>query len=192
MHTSSSTSFVALYDASPEHAHFENQSLVVKARDLGRALAHHKLGIIARIGNAPISRTIAAHKEAGAISVVLSPASNRDEHERAFRLPLAFSPLIYTGRGATGADLVALASAHAMLVIGSYPQYFENILEYVKDTGMPIAVLTDEESPSLHERVRARHPHLCAHLFISHDPAVLARELADELRRLGLEKRLQK
>ena len=41
---------IALYDASPEHAHFESPILTNKARTLGKALGKFGLGIVARIG----------------------------------------------------------------------------------------------------------------------------------------------
>jgi predicted Rossmann-fold nucleotide-binding protein len=193
MHTSKHTSkhtFVALYDAMPEHAHFESPATATLARTLGRAIGQHRLGAVARMGASFVGAIIHSLMDSGGSAIALSPASSAEEHVRAFRLPMVSHPMIFTGRGAHGADTMALASAHAILIVGSYPGVMEGILEAARGTGVPIGVLSDEDSSAIHERVRTTVPHLTAHLFVSHDPEVIVKELADELRRRELSKKL--
>ena len=179
-----------MYDASPEHAHFESPILTNKARTLGKALGKFGLGIVARIGSPIVAAALDALSDATAASVVLSPAATPTEHERAYRLPKVSHPLIYTGRGSLGTDSIAIHSASAVLIFGSYPRTLENIIECVGDTMIPVGVLTDEDTSDVHERVRTLSPRLTAQLFVSHDPHVLVRELADELRRRAFETKL--
>jgi hypothetical protein len=181
---------IALFDASPEHAHFESPIITSRARMLAKELGSHGFGVVARIGS-PVTVTVFnSLTDARALSVGLSPASSRREHESAYRLPFISTPTVFTGKGASGADGIALASGNAVLIFGSYAGVLENILGSMKDATVPIGVLTDEEPGAIHERVRILHPHLTAQLFVSHDSSVLVRELAEELRRRRLEEKL--
>ena len=181
---------IALYDAAPEHAHFESPVLASHARALGKALTDHHMSTIARIGSSVVGTVMASVGSHGGSAIALSPAARKDEHHRAFRLPFPTCPIIYTGRGATGADMMALASAQGILIIGSYPHVLESILDQARDIAGPIGILTDEEVPAIHERVRTRHPQLVAGLFVSHDPEILVRDMAGELRRRELSAKL--
>ncbi len=175
MHTKGHT-FVALFDATPEHAHFESPILAATARMLGKELREAHLGVIARIASGVVGAVLGSLEDTTG-SVALSPASNKGEHVQAFRLPLPNMPLIYTGRGALGADMMALKSASAVLVVGSYPKVLEAIIDSAKDTMVPIGILSDEEPSSIHERIRARDPRMTASLFISHEPHRMRRLL---------------
>lgn len=183
------TVFVSLFEATPEHAHFESPILSSRMRVLGTALVEAHLGVIARTGPRAIMTVFAALSGVGASAIALSPASSLEEHWQAFRLLVPQVPIVFTGRGALGADITALASSSAALIIGSYPDALESILDHVKDTEHPIAVLTDEDPAAIHERVRARNPRLVATLIVSHDPALIVRTLSNELRRRSLQKR---
>ena len=185
-------SLIALYDANPEHAHFESPILSAKARALGTALGKAGLGIVARIGSPIVGNVLSALSDTAGLSVLLSPAATRMEHENAYRLPFFEHPIIFTGRGALGTDTIALSSASAVIIFGSYPEVLENILECAQDCRLPIAVLTDEDPTDIHERIRAVYPHLTAQLLVSHDPQILVHEIADELRRRQLEQKLSK
>lgn len=182
--------FVALFDATPEHSHFESPALLAKLRKLGAAITEGRVGIIARQSSGVVSTIFSMLEGNTAPSVALSPASNKTEHVQAFRLPMPPVPMIYTGRGALGADTIALSSASAVLVIGSYPRVLDAIMTSAKDTMIPVCILSDEEPATIHERVRARDAHLAGLLHISHDPEVLMRHLADELRRRRLSAKL--
>ena len=174
---------VALYDASPEHAHFESPIVSMRAQALGKALNSHHIGVIARLASSVAAAIFEAVRDGAAPSIMLSPASTSAEHQGAYRLPFVSHPTIFTGKGALGADMIALASAQAVLIFGSYPGTLENIFESIHETSLPIGILTDEDPTTIHDRVRARRPRMVAQLFVSHDPRVLVGELADELRR---------
>ncbi len=180
---------VAIFDAAPEHAHFESPALAAASRAVALALSHAHLGVVARIAPGVVGAVFGS-LDAGSTAVALSPASNREEHVRAFRLQVPEAPLVFTGRGALGADMMALASASAVLIVGSYPKVLEAIIDSARDTMIPIGILSDEEPSAVHERIRARDPRLTAALFVSHDPEVLVRELAGELRRRALNAKL--
>ena len=159
--------------------------------ELGTALAKAHIGVVAHIGPTIIDTVFTEMAQSGVVSIALSPASNMDEHTRAFRLPVPALPLIFTGRGALGADTMALASAHAVILFGSETQKVEAILDHMLHVHIPIGILTSEAPSAIHDRVRARHPNLTSMLFVANDPVTLVRHIADELRRRELSKKLQ-
>ena len=177
---------IALFDANPEQAHFMSPILSGRA-----ALNSAKLGIIARLGSPVVAAVLESLSQTDTTSIALSPASSAVEHKNAYRLPFVSMPLIFTGKGATGADMIALESAQAVIIFGTYPNVLENILEAAKERAVPIGMISDEDPTDLHERVRALHPHMMSQLFVSYDPAVLVREIAEELRRRRLEEKNQ-
>src|SRR3970282_2318710 len=88
-----------------------------KAKDLGREIV--KQGGILLTGATtgfPLWAAMGA-KEAGGISVGLSPAANQKEHKDVYRLPLDYMDLIiYTGFGYSGRDLLLTRSCDAMFI----------------------------------------------------------------------------
>lgn len=181
---------LSIFDATPEQAHFESPIVTKKARALGKAIGHAGLGVIFRLGSPIIMHVFSALESMSVTKIVLSPASNRHEHEKAYRLPLLSIPVVYGGRGALATDTMALNSSGGVIIFGSHTGTLENILECMQDMRLPIGVLTDEDTPNVHERVHAIAPHLTAQLYVSHDPEVLVKELSHELRRLMLEEKL--
>lgn len=176
------TAFVALYDAGSELALYGDAHAADKARELGVALGSAGLGGIARVGSAAINTALAVIAPDAPV-IALSPAASSLEHEKAFRLPPSSLPLIYTGRGALGADVIAIASAEAAIILGSDEEALWGILGCIGDRGLPIGILSDEKAADLHARSIARYPELIHRLFISGDPAHLVRELSAELRK---------
>jgi len=180
--------FIALYDANPEHAHFESPIFAGRARALGRALADARFGIVSRIGSPTVATVFDALSESGIASIALSPGSSREEHMQAFRLPDVSAPLVFTGRGGLGADLMALASAHAVIIVGSHPEALSPIFRYVNGRSLPIGIISDEDPASLRERLASAHPEVRANdLFVSHDPLFVVGGISDELRRRRFE-----
>ena len=171
---------IALYDANPEHAHFENPIVIARARALGRALGNTGTRVVARISTPSVLAVLGALADAGVHSVALSPAATMREHEQAYRLPLVAHSTLFTGRGALGADMMAASSSGAMIVLGSYPEALENILKYAQEHAVPVGVLSDESPESIHARTGNTR------IFVSHDPETLARMMAEEIRRLNL------
>ncbi len=182
--------FVALYDASPEHEHLLSPAHRITARELGKALGEAHLGVVAHSGPVIVDTVFTEMAHSSVVSLALSPASNMDEHVRAFRLAVPPIPLLFTGRGALGADTMALASAHAVVLFGSQAGKVEAILDHMLHTHIPIGILTDEIPSAVHERIRSYHSNLTSMLFVSHDPKVLVRAIADELRRREFTKKL--
>jgi len=88
-----------------------------KAKELGREIA--KQGAIVTTGATtgfPLWAAMGA-KEAGGMSIGLSPASSEREHDEIYRLPLDYMDLIiYTGFGFAGRDLLLTRSSDAVLI----------------------------------------------------------------------------
>lgn len=87
-----------------------------KAKELGREIARQGCVIVTGATTGfPLWAAMGA-KEAGGISVGLSPASNEREHVEVYKLPLDYMDLIiYTGFGYPGRDLLLTRSADAVI-----------------------------------------------------------------------------
>ncbi len=87
-----------------------------KAKELGREIARQGGVIVTGATTGfPLWAAMGA-KEAGGISVGLSPASNEREHVEVYKLPLDYMDLIiYTGFGYPGRDLLLTRSADAVI-----------------------------------------------------------------------------
>lgn len=181
--------FVALYDAVHELAHFADPELLTQSRALGTELGRAGFGGVARAGSPTVSAALSAMAAEGQTALVLSPAATEDEHVRAFRLPKAALPMIYTGRGALGADVVALASGKAVIVIGSDEEALLGVLGCVDGYGLPVGILTGEAEESIRAIVRSRYPSLLNDLFVASEPRRLADRLKEEVRRHALKQR---
>lgn len=87
------------------------------AKELGRQIA--KQGAVLTTGATtgfPLWAAMGA-KEAGGISIGLSPASTEREHAEVYRLPLDyFDVIIYTGFGYSGRNLMLTRASDAVLV----------------------------------------------------------------------------
>ncbi len=87
-----------------------------KAKELGREIARQGAVIVTGATTGfPLWAAMGA-KEAGGISVGLSPAANEREHVEVYKLPLDYMDLIvYTGFGYPGRDLLLTRSADAVI-----------------------------------------------------------------------------
>jgi uncharacterized protein (TIGR00725 family) len=87
-----------------------------KAKELGREIARQGAIIVTGATTGfPLWAAMGA-KEAGGISVGLSPAANEREHVEVYKLPLDYMDLIiYTGFGYPGRDLLLTRSADAVV-----------------------------------------------------------------------------
>jgi len=115
-----------------------------KAKDLGREIV--KQGGILLTGATtgfPLWAAMGA-KEAGGISVGLSPAANQKEHKDVYRLPLDYMDLIiYTGFGYSGRDLLLTRSCDAMFIgCGRIGTVHEFTIAY--EDRKPIGILEGE------------------------------------------------
>ena len=174
---------IAFFDATPEAEQLGNPQLASLARELGAALAKAGVGMVARPASPLVISALGAHEGRGAMTIALSPAQGRHEHEHAYRLPHGAHATIYTGRGALGADKTALSSAHGMVVFGSNEAMLKSILDYAQGHEMPVAILTTEAPTAVHERVYGHTQTLAQDLTVSSDPVTLVHDLAMRLRR---------
>lgn len=183
-------SLIALYDANSELAIYGDAGLADVSRALGSSLAGAGIGAIARVGSPAILTALSSVHESGASAIALSPAASLYEHEHAFRLSKMAMPLIFTGRGGLGADVVALSSSIAVVIIGSDEEALLGVLGCVGEGSSPIAILTPESAPVVREKVSARYAKMLPRLIISSDPEQIVRELSEHARRKHLNERL--
>ena len=177
---------VSIYDAHSDKDIFGDSEVVARAHALAFALAKSKLSAIGRVGSPVVTTVLTTLGENGISVVGLSPASTHIEHEKAYRLPHVSFPLIFTGRGALGADVTALSSSHAILIAGSDAESLIGILGYVGDRGIPIGIFTQESPNEVRTRIHTRYPNLMIHVIVSKDENKLVQEIVSEMRRRHL------
>ncbi|MFH1200918.1 MAG: hypothetical protein V1484_01130 [bacterium] len=87
-----------------------------KAKELGREIARHGAVLVTGATTGfPFWAAMGA-KEAGGISIGISPAASEREHVEVYKLPLDYMDLvIYTGFGYPGRDLLITRSADAVI-----------------------------------------------------------------------------
>lgn len=115
------------------------------AKLIGAAIANR--GAITLTGATtgyPIWAALGA-KEAGGMSIGLSPAGSEREHVEAYRLPLDYMDLIvYTGFGYPGRDLFLTRASDAVIIgPGRIGTFHEFMVAY--EDGKPIGVLESDE-----------------------------------------------
>jgi uncharacterized protein (TIGR00725 family) len=86
------------------------------AKELGREIARHGAVLVTGATTGfPFWAAMGA-KEAGGISIGISPAANEREHVEVYKLPLDYMDLIiYTGFGYPGRDLLITRSSDAVI-----------------------------------------------------------------------------
>lgn len=89
-----------------------------KSEALGRALARHEVICLTGATTGVVYIAGKSARDSGALHVGISPASNRTEHVRQYRLPTdACDVLIYTGFGLKGRNVVLVRSCDIVLFI---------------------------------------------------------------------------
>jgi uncharacterized protein (TIGR00725 family) len=88
-----------------------------QAKELGREIVKHKAILVTGATTGfPLWSAIGA-KEAGGVSIGLSPASSEREHVEVYGLPLDYMDLIvYTGFGYSGRNLLLTRSSDAVII----------------------------------------------------------------------------
>jgi len=117
------------------------QGAMAMAEKLGREIALHGAAIVTGASTGfPLWATMGA-KEAGGLSIGLSPASSEKEHLEAYRLPLDYMDVvIYTGFGYSGRNLLLTRSSDAVFVgCGRIGTINEFTVAY--EDGKPVGVL---------------------------------------------------
>lgn len=180
---------VSLYDAHSEKEIFGNPMIVSNAHNLAQSLVKAKLGAVARVDSQVVTTILTTLIE-NAISVVgISPAATEHEHQIAFRLPPVSFPLIFSGRGALGADVMALSSSHGVVIAGSDEESLLGVLGCIGDRGIPIGIFTSENPAEVRRKVNNHYPNLMLHIFVLNEPDKLVRDIAFEMRKQYMEKK---
>ena len=182
MHAPKNT-LISVYDALHELAHFAYPQWLENAKILGEALGEMGIGGIARSGSPVSSAVLSSIASVGGTSLLVSPAANEFEHAQAFRLPASALPTIYSGRGALGADVTALASSSAVLVVGEDEEALMGILGCADGHGISIAILCAGESADISRRLLMRYPSLEKFLLVSNDPNKIVKWVVESVRR---------
>ena len=177
---------VSIYDAHPEREVFGNPDVVSRAHSLAHALAHSKLGAVGSVGSSIVSTVLTTLSENGVHVIGLSPASTHIEHQKAYRLPPVSFPLLFTGRGAFGSDITAMASSHGLIISGSGEEALLGILSFLGDRGIPVGIFTEEGESDVRARIHNKYPNRMMHIHVSKDPNQLVQEIASEIRRQHL------
>lgn len=87
-----------------------------KAKELGREIARHGAVLVTGATTGfPLWAAMGA-KEAGGISIGISPAASEREHVEVFKLPIDYMDLIiYTGFGYSGRDILLTRASDAVI-----------------------------------------------------------------------------
>ena len=178
---------ISLYDAHSEKDIYGNPEVVSRSHALGHALAKASLGAIGRVGSSVVSTALTTLVSEGGTSIGLSPAANEHEHEKAYRLPHVAFPVIFTGRGALGTDLMALASGHAILIAGADHESLLGILGCIGDRGIPIGIFTEENPNEIRAMINTHYPNLILHVFVSKDADKVVYDVSAQMRKQHLE-----
>ena len=121
-------------------------------------------------------------KEAGGISIGISPAATYAAHVKTYRLPVdQFDFIIYTGFEYSGRNLILTKSADAVIVgCGGFGTL--NEFTIALEDNKPIGVLTGtggtaEEVAHIMENIKDAHKHGAGRIVYSDDPTKLISEL---------------
>lgn len=121
-------------------------------------------------------------KDAGGISIGISPAASYAAHVKTYRLPTDhFDFIIYTGFEYSGRNLILTKSADAVIVgCGGFGTL--NEFTIALEDNKPIGVLTGtggtaEEIAHIMETINDPHKHGSGRIVFSDDPAKLVSEL---------------
>lgn len=100
-----------------ETSHCDGQSVLEKAKELGREIARQGAVLITGATTGFPFWAAQGAKEAGGFSIGLSPASSQKDHLKNYDLPLEnLDLIIFTGFGYAGRNLLLTRSADAVIV----------------------------------------------------------------------------
>lgn len=174
---------VSIYDAHSEKELFIDPEVVTRAHNFALALEKVRLGAIGHVESKVVTTVLNTLHNGNIYAIGLSPAGNDVEHKKSFRLPNVSFPLIFTGRGAFGADVMALTSSHGIAILGSEEEALCGVLGCVGDRGIPVAVFTNENPNEVRAKINARYPHLIHTIIVSKDANQIVNELMSEMRK---------
>ncbi|PIR53523.1 hypothetical protein COU76_00570 [Candidatus Peregrinibacteria bacterium CG10_big_fil_rev_8_21_14_0_10_49_10] len=120
----------------------ENEHAIEMARELGKEIG--KRGYILVNGACPglPNDTLLAAKEAGALTIGISPAFSKHAHICEYKSPHEHDMIIYTGMGFMERDIINIRSSDAIVIIsGGVGTLNELTIAY--EEGRPIGILTN-------------------------------------------------
>lgn len=159
-----------------------------KAKELGREIA--KQGAILVTGATtgfPFWSAIGA-KEAGGISIGLSPAATEKEHTEAYRLPIDYMDLIiYTGFGYTMRDILLTRTTDAVVLgCGRIGTIHEFTVAF--EDGKPIGILEGEwETDEVIKNIIEKGHRINDKIIFDSDPKRLIEKLIEMIKKNKIE-----
>lgn len=158
-----------------------------KARRIGKAVASYQ-GVLLTGGCPGLPHAAAmGASEAGGLTLAVSPAANRSEHDAVYHYPLDSRVILYTGMGRKGRNVILVRSADAGIFIGGGMGTLNEFTIAVDEFGPQCAVGVlaacggfSDLLPDL--LARAGRP-ARAPLIVDENPEMLVRKIFDHLRR---------
>ncbi len=124
-------------------------------------------------------------KDAGGVSIGLSPAATEREHVEAYKLPLDYMDLIiYTGFGYPGRDLLLVRSSDAIITgPGRIGTFHEFMVAY--ETEMPMGVLEsdDWDTDDILKTILAKSNRPLDHIIFDKDPQRLVERIIEMVKK---------
>ena len=124
-------------------------------------------------------------KEAGGLSIGLSPALSEREHVESYKLPIDYMDLIiYTGFGYPGRDLLLVRSSDAIITgPGRIGTFHEFMVAY--ETGMPMGVLEsdDWDTDDILKEILAKSTRPSDHIIFDRDPEKLVERIFEMVKK---------
>ncbi len=161
----------------------ENSAAREKARKLGKAIAES--GYIFINGACPglPHDSMLAAKEAGGLTLGISPAFSPYEHTNEYLSPEDHDIIIYTGMGFMERDIINIRSADGIIIIGGGIGTL-NEFTIAYDEGRPTGIVTNsggisDSIPHIVEELCKRE--LTPNIVFDDDPEVLLKKLVDAI-----------
>ncbi len=124
-------------------------------------------------------------KDAGGVSIGLSPAASEREHVEGYKLPLDYMDvIIYTGFGYPGRDLFLVRSSDAVITgPGRIGTFHEFMVAY--EDGKPMGVLEsdDWETDDILKEILAKSNRPADHIIFDKDPERLVERIIEMVKK---------
>lgn len=152
---------------------------------LGKAVAEQGAILITGATTGYPFWTAMGAKEAGGMSIGLSPASSEREHVEAFKLPLDYLDLIiYTGFGYPGRDLFLTRTSDAMITgPGRIGTFHEFMVAYEDAKPMGVLESDDWETDEILHMILEKSHRPVEHIIFDKDPARLVARLIEMVKK---------
>lgn len=158
------------------------------AKELGREIVRQGAILVSGATSGFPFWTAMGAKEAGGISLGLSPAATEREHTEVYRLPLDYMDLIvYTGFGYAGRDILFTRSCDAVVIgCGRIGTIHEFTIAF--EDGRPVGILEGEWGTGQTIRdIIARGNRPADHIIFDTDPKKLVARLIEMVKKHKVE-----